>query len=107
MAKSAPVPEVELEEEEEETNVVAMPGYAIPTPQGKPVPEMVAMLQELLGLAEAGQLHAVAVSYVIDDNTSVGVNAFDYKWEANKFPFLYNAICRMKRDIERSYDEGN
>lgn len=50
-------------------NVIALPGFSIPTPKGEPVGEVVEILEELLALAQAGQLVGLTASYVLDDGT--------------------------------------
>lgn len=64
-----------------ESNVIAMPGYSVPTPYGTPVTSVVEIMREYLAKAESGELRAIALACVcaasesdvrVDDDFAAG-----------------------------------
>jgi len=50
--------------------VVALPGFAVPTPIGEPVKAVVDIMRDYLDRAESGQLRAVALAGVMVTDTA-------------------------------------
>jgi len=48
-------------------NVVALPGYSVPTPKGEPVQGVIDILKEMVEQAECGRLRAIGICTVLDD----------------------------------------
>ena len=48
-------------------NVVAMPGFSVPRSQSEPIPEVVAVVEELLALARTGVLRGIGAALVVAD----------------------------------------
>jgi hypothetical protein len=87
-------------------NVVAFPGYSVPTPAGEPVQSVVEILREYLEKAEAGQVVGVGIAIVMRDGTkasewidsdfSAGAS---YAWSLNA------AVGRLTRRLEKHLDK--
>ena len=81
-------------------NVVALPGFAVPTPKGEPVQGVVDLLTEMLELAQAGQLRAVGVAYVIDDGAPTPITGRNFCGSGLSAPLevsarrLWQAVCK-------------
>lgn len=89
---------------DENNVVVAMPGYAIPTPKGEPVPRVVEILRDALACAERGEYVAVALAAVVDDGQQTPLLFSDFTGRAGASSDLYSAIGRMKRRFESWLD---
>jgi hypothetical protein len=74
--------------------VVALPGHCIPHPQGEPIPDIVAKIEDLLAEAKAGTLRGVAICSVIEDGTEAPIMDvyWDYRCKSTAMGF---AVTRL------------
>jgi len=80
--------------------VVAFPGYSVPTPKGEPITSVVEILKEYLEKAEAGQIQGVGIAVILGDGT-VGAESLETDFSsASGFSWaLYAAIGRLHNRI--------
>lgn len=85
-------------------DVVALPGYSIPTPKSEPVKSVVEALKEYLSKAEAGQIRAIGLAIVFHDGFSEKSIETDFTADAGCAWLLDTAIGRLKRRFEDHID---
>jgi hypothetical protein len=86
-------------------NVVALPGYSVPTPSGEPVAPVVEILREYLAMAESGELRAVALACVCAASEADERIVSDFAIGAGTSWALEAAIGRMRRTFESAMDK--
>lgn len=84
--------------------VVALPGYSVPVHQGRPVANVVAILEEYLDKAKAGLVVAVAVAVVMKPDTSGELIQNDFCASAGQAWNLNASIGTMVRKFEKTLD---
>lgn len=84
--------------------VVALPGYSVPVPQGQPVANVVAILQEFLDKANAGLVVAVAVAVVLKPDTSGEMIQNDFTASCGQSWNLESSINSMVRKFAKVID---
>lgn len=88
-----------------ESNVVAMPGYSVPTPYGEPVDSVVEIMREYLARAEAGEIRAVAIATVASDGGKDESIFTDFAAAAGHSWALFAALGRLSRRFNAWLDE--
>jgi hypothetical protein len=85
--------------------VVAMPGFALPTPKGEAVEGMVAILEQYLENAKSGILVGVAIAGVLDDGTVSGLSSTSFKAAIGRAAHLESSLSRLNRRYGAWMDE--
>ena len=88
-----------------ETNVVALPGYSIPTPKDEPVANVVEIMREYLAMAESGELRAVAVAGVCCQKENERIES-DFAAQSGTSWALAASIVSMHRKFDRYCYDG-
>lgn len=84
--------------EKTETNVIAMPGYLIPTALGEPVPDVIELLEKTLEEAKAGIVTAVFLALIRHtDAVSAPILDGGFAHRASESSDLWLAITRFER----------
>jgi hypothetical protein len=96
-------PQVRVVTAETSDNVVALPGYSVPTPYGEPVAAVIETLRDSLVRAESGEIRAVSVSCVVANPTET-IDG-DFAAAASTTWALNAAHQRVGRKIARYIDE--
>ena len=82
------------------SNVIAMPGYSIPTAKGVPVKSVVDILSGYLKMAKAGHVRGVAIACVVQTAPDQVIINNDFAAEAGKAWDLYAGLGRLNRRFD-------
>ena len=85
----------------EPNNVVALPGYTIPTPRGEPCEAIVDALEQALGQAKAGAIVGLGLALVIDDGSDLAQTHAQVFWVAPHFRTTFFAVKMLDRHVEQ------
>lgn len=88
-------------------NIISLHGHAAePQRFGKPVPEIVSLLEEALGHARDGRIRSLAIAFAREDGDPQPLCQTAWHAEPRQFPHIWLAVSRLVQRLQQTISDG-